>query len=447
MAGRTAARSRAAVPTARKGLAAESARLAAELRGERERQQALAEILQAVNAAPGDLKPVFDTILDKATRLCDAPCGIFWVYDGDVFRQAAMHGLPEAFAEYLQQTNESPTLSLGAIRGVAPFVHDVDLAGGDTYRNRSTPLNAAVIELGRARTGLLVPLQKEGALLGAIHIYRHDVRPFTDQQIAVLRSFAAHAVVSIENARLVAELRDRTGDLEEALPQQTAIADVLKVISRSDFDLDAVLRTVITTAADLCGAQRAILYRYRDGAYHFAVGENVPEEYERLERAHAFVPGPGTVVGRAAQLLRPVQIIEPQLDSDYAWKEEVRLVGACTMLGVPLLRDRRPIGALALARGVIEPFTEKQIELVVTFADQAVIAIENAPCYRIAREPRPTDGDRRGLAGHQLLARRARPRVQRDALQGFDTVRCRVWMFMDLRRRTNARRCVTWRTA
>ena len=121
MAGRTAARSRAAVPAARKGLAAESARLAAELREERERQQALAEILQAVNAAPDDLKPVLDTILDKATRLCDAPCGIFWVYDGDVFRPGAMHGLPEAFAEYLQQTNERPTLSLGAIRGVAPL--------------------------------------------------------------------------------------------------------------------------------------------------------------------------------------------------------------------------------------------------------------------------------------------------------------------------------------
>ena len=141
LAGRTAARSRAAVPAARKGLAAESARLAAELREERERQQALAEILQAVNAAADDLKPVLDTILDKATRLCDAPCGIFWVYDGDVFRPGAMHGLPEAFAEYLQQTNERPTLSLGAIRGVAPFVHDVDLAGGETYWNRSTPLN------------------------------------------------------------------------------------------------------------------------------------------------------------------------------------------------------------------------------------------------------------------------------------------------------------------
>ena len=176
-------------------------------------------------------------------------------------------------------------------------------------------------------------------------------------------------------------LRERTSALKEALDFQIGTSDILKVISRSAFDRDALLNTVATSAASLCGADSVIIYRYQDGAYRFAAGGNVRPEYEQVERQLRIVPGRETLIGRAALEKRPVQIVDGLSDPEYADKETLRLANVRTMLGVPLVRDGMPVGAMALARSTVQPFTERQIELVTTFADRAAIAIENARLF------------------------------------------------------------------
>ena len=196
-----------------------------------------------------------------------------------------------------------------------------------------------------------MPLRKDGGALGAITLYRKEMRPFTDKQIALLQNFAAQAVIAMENARLITETRERTRDLQESLEYQTATSDVLKVISQSTFDLEPVLETVVATAARLCRASYAVIYRYQGGAYRFGVGYGLIPEYERIERETPILPGTGTVVGRAALEKRAVHILDAQADPLYEFKAAPEVGGARTMLGVPLLREGQPIGAIALSRG------------------------------------------------------------------------------------------------
>ena len=225
-----------------------------------------------------------------------------------------------------------------------------------------------------ARTCVAVPMLKEEELVGAILIYRQEVRPFTDKQIELVKNFAAQAVIAIENTRLLNELR-------ESLQQQTATADVLKVISRSTFDLQPVLDTLTESAARLCDAEMAAIAREKDAAFYYATSYGFPADYLEFVKGIAHPVNRGSVIGRTMTEGKAVQISDVLSDPEYAYLESQKKGGFRTMLGVPLLREGNPIGVLLLARSSVRPFTPKQIELVSTFADQAVIAIENVRLF------------------------------------------------------------------
>jgi GAF domain-containing protein len=350
------------------------------------REAATAEVLGVINSSPGNLAPVFEAILEKAMRLCGAVFGALQTYDGERFEIMAQRGTPPRFAQYIATTADQPgpnSVSQRLLRGER-LVHVVDVAEGEVYQ--SDPYRRALVDLAGARTAMGVALRKDDVLLGVIHIYRQEVRPFTDKQIALLQNFAAQAVIAIENARLLGELRQRTSDLEESLEYQTATSDVLQVISRSTFDLQLVLDTLVETAARLCEADNAIIFRLQEGHYHMAASVGFSPEFRAHHARNPTLPGRGTVTGRVAVERRVVHIEDAATDPEYTATQSQQLGQTRTMLGVPLVREDKVTGVITLSRSRVEPFSKKQIELVTTFADQAVIAIENARLLTETRE-------------------------------------------------------------
>ena len=348
-----------------------------------EQQTATSEVLRVISSSPGELMPVFQSILANATRLCEAQIGNLHLCEGDALRIVAMHDSPPEWTEYRRQNpvlRPGPHTGLGRVMRTKQTVHIEDIMADQAGRN--DPLRIAFAKLVGARTFLAVPMLKDDGLVGMIVIYRLQVCPFTDKQIELVQNFASQAVIAIENTRLLNELRQRTGDLTESLQQQTATADVLKVISRSTFDLQIVLDTLVESAARLCGADMAGIARRKGAVLQFSASYGFDPKYRAYMESHPLASGRGSVVGRVVVEGRTIQIPDVLDDPDYQMAEVAKLAGFRTILGVPLMREGVPIGVITLQRrGVQQPFTDKQIELVTTFADQAVIAIENVRLF------------------------------------------------------------------
>ena len=364
-------------------IAMENARLLTEMREALEQQTATAEVLGVINSSPGDLAPVFDAMLDKALRLCDAAFGLLHTYDGERFRALAISGVSDATAEAMREWIPDPGSALERIARGDRVVHIPDVIDTEAYRS-GIASRLRLVELTGARTALWVALSKDDAPVGVFVIYRKEVRPFTDKQIALVQNFAAQAVIAMENARLITETR-------EALEQQTATAEVLQVINSSPGDLAPVFDAMLEKALHLCGAPYGILWNYDGEFFEVAAQRGVPKAFLDTMSGPQRPTSPETTRGRLVAGEHVVHITNLGADLLYQSGDQHRralvdAAGAQVVVAVSLRKDDKLLGAFTIYRQEARPFTDKQIALVTTFADQAVIAMENARLLTETRE-------------------------------------------------------------
>jgi two-component system NtrC family sensor kinase len=326
-------------------------------------------VLKVISRSTFDLQTVLDTLVESAVRLCEAERGLLFRRDGDIYKSVAYYNYSREFREFHETHPITPgrgtTVGRMALEGKAVQIFDILNDPEYTFTEAQ--------KLGQGRATLAVPLLREGNPVGALSLQRTEPRPYSGKQIELVETFADQAVIALENARLLNELR-------ESLQQQTATADVLKVISRSAFDLRTVLQTLVESAARLCEADKATITRKQGEIFYRSESYGFSSEFMSYVRNIPVEPERATAAGRALLEGKAVHIPDVQADPEYNF-EGRRLDVYRTILGVPMLRDGVPIGVLTLTRSEVRPFTDKQIELVATFADQAAIAIENVRLF------------------------------------------------------------------
>jgi GAF domain-containing protein len=343
-------------------------------------QTATSEVLQVISNSPGDLEPTFQAMLENATRICEAKFGVVFSFDGNKFHFEAQVGTPPELAEFNRarpMPQPLPGSHLDRLRQTKGVSYTADYA--------AEGIPAPPVTLGGARSTVDVPMLKDNELVGAFSIYRQEVRPFTEKQIELVKNFAAQAVIAIENARLLNELRQRTTDLTEALEQQTATSEVLQVISSSPGELEPIFAAMLEKAVRVCDANFGNIYRWDSETAHLVAAHNTPPafaEYRRRFPHHQ--PNPKLGIGRMFATKETLHVTDARAAPAYIEQRDpsavaaVELGGVRSYIAVPMLKEGELIGGFTLCRQEVRPFTDKQIELVKNFAAQAVIAIEKA---------------------------------------------------------------------
>jgi signal transduction histidine kinase len=335
-----------------------------------EQQTATSKVLEVISRSAFDLQAVFEAVAESSVRLCGADRAFIYRFDGELLRMAVALNAPQALKDFLNQNPIRPGRHSSAARAALErrTIHIPDVLADPEY-------SYGVKDVEKIRTVVAVPILKGDDLLGVIIIYHLEgVRPFTDKQIALVETFADQAAIAIDNVRLLDELR-------QSLQQQTATADVLKLISRSTFDLESVLNTLVESAARLCEADTAAIAREKNEYYYIVASYGFPPGFRDYIDSVPMERGRGSMFGRVLLERKPVQVVDVLVDPEYAMHELQKRAGYRTVLGVPLMREGVPIGLLNVGRTSVRPFTKRQIELATTFADQAVIAIENVRLF------------------------------------------------------------------
>ena len=416
-------------------IAIENTRLLNELRQSLEQQTATADVLGVISSSPGAIEPVFETVLANATRLCEANFGVLQLCEDGGFRMVAMHNPPPAYAESRRRQpviHPGPLTPPARVAATKQLLHLADLTQEEAYKVRD-PSSVRFVETAGVRTLLVVPMLKENELIGEISVYRQEVRPFTDRQIALLQNFAAQAVIAIENTRLLNELR-------QSLEQQTATADVLRVISSSPGELEPVFTAMLENATRICDAKFGIMTLYEGGSFRAVALHNAPPEFaEARRREPLFSPAPNNPLARVAATKVTLQIPDLRLDKSYLSGEQATVIiaergGARTLIDIPMLKDGELVGVFGIYRQEVRPFTDKQIELLQNFASSSRHRHrEHAAAQRIAATHRrfdrvfgAADNDRGNFGGHQQVPQRHPACIRRHRAERRQTLfRCR----------------------